>query len=66
MEDQLGRLALTDNGLADRDLMVLSTCHSESIPIAVVVGGGYSEDIDQLAHRHAILQRTASEFFAAS
>ena len=50
MEDKLGLLALTDNGIADRDLMVLSTCHSESIPIAAVVGGGYSDDIDQLAH----------------
>ncbi len=66
VEDKLGRLSLTDNGLADRDLMVLSTCHSENIPIAAVVGGGYSDDIDQLAYRHAILQRTASALFAAS
>jgi hypothetical protein len=33
------------------------------VPVAGVVGGGYAEDLDQLARLHAILPQVASELF---
>jgi acetoin utilization deacetylase AcuC-like enzyme len=58
-EDRLGRLALTDAGLAERDAMVLGACMRRRVPLACVLGGGYSDDLDRLAKRHAILFKTA-------
>lgn len=61
-DDRLGRLSLTDEGLAARDRFVIGTVRSRSIPLACVIGGGYQDDIDALASRHATLHRTASAF----
>ncbi|MBK8046822.1 MAG: histone deacetylase [Anaerolineales bacterium] len=62
-EDALGKLALTDAGLFQRDTMVLQRCVSLGIPVACVIGGGYSHDIDALAYRHSIIHRVATEIF---
>ncbi len=59
-DDRLGRLALTDAGLAARDAFVLDACRRRSLPVAGVIGGGYDLDIDRLAKRHAILHRAAT------
>lgn len=59
-EDQLGRLSLSDEGLARRDRLVIETTRARDVPLVGVIGGGYSMDIDALARRHAILHRTAS------
>ena len=59
-DDRLGRLALTDQGLAARDRLVISRCRDRDIPVAGVIGGGYMADIDALARRHAILHRVAA------
>ena len=59
-EDRLGRLNLTDAGLAERDRYVIELCLRRGIPIACVIGGGYAADHRHLAERHAILHRTAS------
>ena len=58
-DDRLGRLALTRAGLQRRDRYVLETVRAAGIPAAGVLGGGYSDDIDELADRHAILHRSA-------
>ncbi|MBM3518122.1 MAG: histone deacetylase [Alphaproteobacteria bacterium] len=58
-DDRFGRLALTDGGLAARDRLVLETCRRHGLPLAGVIGGGYGDDLDTLARRHAILHRTA-------
>lgn len=55
VDDQLGRLALTDAGLAERERYVLGVCRTRGLPLACVVGGGYAADLDLLARRHAIL-----------
>ncbi|KAM7399052.1 hypothetical protein PAMP_018345 [Pampus punctatissimus] len=60
-EDELGRLRLTDQGLYQRDLYVMKTVVSRGVPIAAVVGGGYSRDIDKLALRHSIVHRAATQ-----
>jgi acetoin utilization deacetylase AcuC-like enzyme len=53
--DRLGRLALTDRGLKAREAFVLRTCLDRGLPLACVVGGGYSSDIEELVRRHAVL-----------
>ncbi|KAM3615325.1 uncharacterized protein V6R79_000259 [Siganus canaliculatus] len=60
-EDELGRLRLTDQGLYQRDLYVMKTAVSRGIPVATVIGGGYSRDIDKLALRHSIVHRAAAQ-----
>jgi acetoin utilization deacetylase AcuC-like enzyme len=61
ISDRLGRLALTNTGIFDRDLYVLDTCVSQGYPVACVIGGGYAEDIRSLVYRHSLLHRAASE-----
>jgi len=53
--DRLGRLALSDEGLRARDSMVMAWCRAQALPLALVLGGGYSHDPKELAQRHAIL-----------
>ncbi|MGV2974782.1 histone deacetylase [Roseibium alexandrii] len=64
-EDRLGRLALSRDGLKARDRYVIETVRSLGIPLAGVLGGGYSNDIDELADRHATLHRTALSIWEA-
>ena len=61
-DDKLGRLALTDFGIEQRDRMVISHFRARGIPVCGVIGGGYSDDIQILAERHSILHRVANEF----
>lgn len=63
-EDLLGKLALTDAGLYQRDHYVLDRCLHRGIPVATVIGGGYQKDIDRLAHRHCTVHRAATELFS--
>ena len=58
--DRLGRLSLSDEGLFARDAYVLETCLPMA-PVVWVIGGGYDDDIDRLARRHAILHRAAAD-----
>lgn len=62
--DRLGKLALSDRGLYQRDRYVLSLCTGRGIPVATVVGGGYARDITLLARRHSLVHRAAGEIFA--
>lgn len=57
--DRLGRLSLSREGLRRRDLYVMKTVRDAGVPLAGVLGGGYSADIDELADRHVSLHRTA-------
>lgn len=51
-EDRLGRLALTDEGLGDRDRFVMRQARRRGIPLASVLGGGYGDDRLEVARRH--------------
>ena len=64
VDDQLGRLALSERGLWRRERLVIETCLHAGVPVAGVIGGGYAADLDQLARLHAILPQVASELFA--
>lgn len=58
--DRLGKLALTDQGVFERDRTVLQACVTAGIPVGCVIGGGYSEDMDALIYRHSLLHRAAN------
>ena len=60
--DKLGKLALSKEGLAKRDRLVLEMCRSENLPVAVTMGGGYAEDVNDIVDIHAQTIRIASEF----
>jgi acetoin utilization deacetylase AcuC-like enzyme len=64
-DDRLGKLALSDQGLADRDDMVIAACLDRGLPLACVIGGGYDNDVFALARRHALLHRAAIRRFRA-
>ncbi|MBE9031499.1 histone deacetylase [filamentous cyanobacterium LEGE 11480] len=61
--DRLGKLALTNSGLHRREMQVFSTCLAAGYPVACVIGGGYTDDMNALVFRHSILQRAASEVY---
>lgn len=59
-DDRLGRLALTDLGLLQRDHLVLDACLRRGIAVATVIGGGY-DAMTPLVKRHALVFRAASD-----
>ncbi len=52
-EDRLGRLALTHNGLIQRDKAVLHACKSRGIPVSMAIGGGYADPIEASVRAYA-------------
>lgn len=61
IRDRLGRLRLSDRGIAERDRVVLETCLAAGIPVATVLGGGYDRDLAALAARHALVFEVAAD-----
>jgi len=51
--DKLGRLSLSDDGLARRDRFVVEQARIRGLPIASALGGGYGADQREVADRHA-------------
>ncbi|MDP6872030.1 MAG: histone deacetylase [Alphaproteobacteria bacterium] len=62
-DDRLGKLALSDDGLARRDAMVIEACAARGLPIACVLGGGYARDAGTLAQRHSLLYAAADRCY---
>ena len=60
MDDRLGRLALSKKGLRDRDQIVMDWCLSRSIPLAVVMAGGYAH-VDDIVDIHVSTVHLASK-----
>ncbi|MCQ8896092.1 histone deacetylase [Limnobacter humi] len=46
--DRLGRLSLTDDGIRERDLLVLAHAQKLGIPVMAVMAGGYFPDLEHL------------------
>jgi len=61
--DALGYLALTDQGIAQRDSHVINACLARDIPVCAVIGGGYDQDRVALAQRHGILHHSAAQIW---
>lgn len=61
--DKLGKLSLTQDGCKARDAYVLHQAKSANIPVAIVMGGGYSEDIDDVVEAHCNTFRVAQKIY---
>lgn len=64
VNDKLGKLSLTKAGLAERDRLVIGKCFAEKIPVAVTMGGGYAEQVDDIVDIHLQTIQIAAEFQA--
>lgn len=62
LNDRLGRLGLSKEGLRRRDELVLMRCRELHLPIAIAMAGGYADDVDDIVDIHANTLRTATEF----
>jgi acetoin utilization deacetylase AcuC-like enzyme len=60
--DRLGRLAMTKAGLAERDRWVLEHCCQRGLPVAVVMGGGYARQVEDVVDIHQQTVRIAAQF----
>jgi acetoin utilization deacetylase AcuC-like enzyme len=61
--DRLGRLALTNEGCRQRDKIVFEMCKKKNVPVAVVMGGGYSQRIPTVVDAHANTFKMAQDVF---
>ena len=59
--DRLGRLAMTKAGLAERDRWVLEHCCQQGLPVAVVMGGGYARQVEDVVEIHLQTVRLAAQ-----
>ena len=61
--DKLGRLNISSKCILERDLEVLNFFKKKNIPVATVIGGGYSADNIELAERHTLIFHAAAQIF---
>ncbi len=61
-EDRFGRLALSKEGLAQRDRMVLDACRKSGLPVAVTMAGGYAPHIEDTVDIHFQTVCIAAEY----
>ena len=61
--DKLGRLGMSIAGCRERDRYVLEQCRRRNLPVAVSMGGGYSERIAHVVEAHANTFRVAKAVF---
>ena len=61
--DELGRLSLSKDVLAERDQIVLNQCFSAGLPVSIVMAGGYAKDINDTVDIHLQTIKSAVDFF---
>lgn len=64
VDDRLGKFNLNNEGILARERMVLEWCKSQAIAVCIVIGGGYSRNIDALAARHTVIFEVATSIYA--
>ncbi len=62
--DKLGKLALTKEGVKQRDEIVIDMCKRLSIPLTITMGGGYSSKLLDLVDAHCNTFRTAIDHYS--
>ncbi len=65
-EDPYSPLALTHEDLYERDCMVFRFAHEHRIPIAWVLAGGYTSDLDKVVRVHVNTFKACLDVFSAS
>jgi acetoin utilization deacetylase AcuC-like enzyme len=63
-QDRFGRLAMTKDGLAERDRLALGACRDAGVPVAVAMAGGYARDTEDTVDIHVRTIRTAAAMHA--
>jgi acetoin utilization deacetylase AcuC-like enzyme len=61
LDDRLGRLKLTKEGLAERDALVFRHCRAAGLPVAVTMAGGYARRVEDTVDIHFQTLRLAAE-----
>ncbi len=61
--DKLGRMALSHDGLAKRDHLILSECKKRTIPVSMAIGGGYGDPISESVAAYANTYRVAKDLW---
>ena len=64
MEDQLGGLSLTFDGLQERDRLVIWTALTHGTPVAIVLAGGYAQSVEDTVTIHANTAEVARDVLA--
>tara|TARA_Y100001970_G_scaffold235076_1_gene293838 strand:- start:192 stop:1097 length:906 start_codon:yes stop_codon:yes gene_type:complete len=62
LDDRLGKLKISEQGINQRDDMVIKNFFDKRVPICGVLGGGYNKDFKKLIELHASLHKTCSEY----
>lgn len=65
-EDRLGKLALTQAGLEDRDRRVMEIANAANGPLVITLGGGYADPIARTAEAHVNTYQIARRVLGAS
>ena len=60
-DDRLGKLKITDEGIKNRDQIVINNFYQKRIPLCGVLGGGYNKDFNKLIKLHSILHKSCAE-----
>ena len=60
--DKLGNFKISLDGIHKRDNLILDHFLNRNIPVATVIGGGYSKNDSELAERHSIIFKNAIQF----
>jgi len=63
MEDQLGGLLLTLDGLSRRDRMIYALARENKVPVAVTLAGGYAFNVQDTVTIHVNTAKAAAEAF---
>jgi acetoin utilization deacetylase AcuC-like enzyme len=63
INDQLGGLAITFDGLAKRDELVISTASKINVPVVILLAGGYAHLIDDTVEIQANTLRIGSNYY---
>ena len=61
LNDRLGRLKISDNGIKKRDEIVTENFFSKGVPLCGVLGGGYNKDFDKLVELHSFLHQSCAK-----
>jgi len=62
LDDRLGKLCITDEGINKRDEMVIGNFFKRRVPICGVLGGGYNKDFKKLIELHASLHKNCAKY----
>ena len=63
LSDILGRLKVSIQGCKERDRFVFETAIKHGIPVTASMGGGYSENLDDIVEAHCNTYRIAKELY---